>query len=119
MFPDTPKPVSFRGNVIRWSILMALVVIGVVVYLTPVPPPPPGLPVLSVTFFDVGQGDAIFIQSPTGTQMLIDGGRPGAGILSQLSETMGFFDRSLDVVLATHPDKHHIRRVPACVPRPE
>ena len=96
---------------------MALVAIGVVVYLTPAAYGGGGLPVLSVTFFDVGQGDAIFIESPTGTQMLIDGGRPGAGILRRLSEEMGFFDRSLDVVLATHPDKDHIGGLPDVLDR--
>ena len=96
---------------------MTLMAVGAVVYFAPAAYGGGGLPVLSVTFFDVGQGDAIFIQSPTGTQMLIDGGRPGAGILSRLSETMGFFDRSLDVVLATHPDKDHIGGLPDVLDR--
>jgi competence protein ComEC len=62
---------------------------------------------LTVTFLDVGQGDATFIQSPNGTQMLIDGGRD-ASILRRLPEVMGTFDRTIDVVLATHPDSDHI-----------
>lgn len=62
---------------------------------------------LLVTFFDIGQGDAIFIESPTGVQMLIDGG-PDAGVLRRLSHVLGFFDRSIDIVLATHADKDHI-----------
>ncbi len=41
---------------------------------------------LRVTFLDVGQGDAIFIESPTGIQMLIDGG-PGRTIVA-CSETL-------------------------------
>ena len=62
---------------------------------------------LTVVFFDVGQGDATFIESPTGTQVLIDGGK-GSGVLGALSSTMGFFDRSIDMVIATHPDMDHI-----------
>jgi competence protein ComEC len=62
---------------------------------------------LSVTFLDVGQGDAIFIESPTGVQVLIDGG-PNASVLRALSEEMGFLDRSIDIVIATHADKDHI-----------
>jgi competence protein ComEC len=62
---------------------------------------------LLVAFLDVGQGDSIFIESPDGTQVLIDGGK-GSTVLSRLHEMMGFFDRDLDMVLATHPDLDHI-----------
>lgn len=63
--------------------------------------------VLKVVFFDVGQGDAIFIEAPNGNQMLIDGGRD-AQILRRLGTVMPFYDRFIDVVLATHPDADHI-----------
>ncbi|MBI2481971.1 MAG: MBL fold metallo-hydrolase [Candidatus Vogelbacteria bacterium] len=63
--------------------------------------------VLTVFFLDIGQGDAILIEAPNGNQMLIDGGR-GGQILSRLSQIMPWFDRSLDLVIATHPDADHI-----------
>lgn len=62
---------------------------------------------LSVSFLDVGQGDAIFVESPSGRQMLVDGG-PNASVLRRLSERMPWWDRSLDVIVATHPDADHI-----------
>lgn len=62
---------------------------------------------LTVAFLDIGQGDAIFIEAPNGKQMLIDGG-PDGKILQRLSEVMPFGDRSIDIVLATHPDMDHI-----------
>lgn len=62
---------------------------------------------LCVIFFDVGQGDAIYIESPTGVQMLIDGGRD-SNVLQDLSGEVGYFDKTLDYVLATHPDLDHI-----------
>jgi len=62
---------------------------------------------LTVAFLDVGQGDAIFIETPDGVQLLIDGG-PDSGVLRELSTQMPFFDRTLDIVLATHSDKDHI-----------
>ncbi|MEA3399147.1 MAG: ComEC/Rec2 family competence protein [Patescibacteria group bacterium] len=62
---------------------------------------------LKVAFLDVGQGDAIYIETPDGRQMLIDGGADYQ-ILNQLSKIMPFGDRSIDVVLATHPDTDHI-----------
>ncbi len=62
---------------------------------------------LTVAFLDVGQGDAIFIEAPNGNQILIDGGSNSA-VIRELGKVMSFFDRSIDVVVATHPDKDHI-----------
>lgn len=62
---------------------------------------------LRVYFLDVGQGDAVFIKSPSGNEMLIDGGS-GREILKSLSEVMPFNDRKIDVLVATHPDSDHI-----------
>ena len=62
---------------------------------------------LTVTFLDVGQGDATLIESPSGTQVLIDGGKPGS-LIAPLSRALGFFDRDLDMVVATHPDMDHV-----------
>lgn len=66
---------------------------------------------LTVAFLDVGQGDSIFIEAPNGNQLLIDGGL-GASVLRELGALMRFSDRSIDVVLATHPDKDHIGGLP-------
>ena len=62
---------------------------------------------LTVAFLDIGQGDAIFIESPTGVQMLIDGG-PGAVVLQELGEVMPFYDRSIDLLLVSNPDADHM-----------
>lgn len=63
--------------------------------------------VLTVAVLDVGQGDSIYIESPTGVEIVIDGG-PGASILEELPKAMGIFDRSIDTIVATHPDADHI-----------
>lgn len=55
---------------------------------------------------DVGQGDALFIESPTGTQILVDAGSPRK-ILSQLSRVMSPFDRHIDAIIITNPDQDH------------
>lgn len=64
-------------------------------------------PALTVSFLDVGQGDATLIQTPGGAQVLIDGG-PNAGVLRELAAALPVFDMSLDMVIATHPDTDHI-----------
>ena len=62
---------------------------------------------LKVYFFDVGQGDSIFIEAPNGSQVLIDGG-PDGKVLSELAKAMPFYDRDIDVVVASHPHADHI-----------
>lgn len=62
---------------------------------------------LTMRFFDVGQGDAIFIETPSGRQIVIDGG-PSDRIVSKLSEELGFWDRDLDLVVLTHPEADHV-----------
>jgi competence protein ComEC len=63
---------------------------------------------LHVVFLDVGQGDAIFIQTPSGRQVLVDGGPSETALLSQLGRQMPFWDRTLDVMVLTHPDSDHV-----------
>lgn len=62
---------------------------------------------LEVTFFDVGQGDAAFIETPQNQQILIDGG-PDDKVLEKLGKEMPFWDRTLDLVVLTHPDFDHL-----------
>jgi competence protein ComEC len=63
---------------------------------------------LHLYFLDIGQGDGILIQTPSGRQLLIDGGASRERLLTQLGEVMPWWDRSLDIVLATHPDRDHM-----------
>lgn len=62
---------------------------------------------LQVIFFDVGQGDAILIQQGS-RQILIDGGQNGQKMMEKLGEYVPFWDRDIEVIIATHPDQDHI-----------
>lgn len=61
---------------------------------------------LRAAFLDVGQGDAIFIESPTGVQVVIDGG-PDASVVEELSGVMPWWDRTIDALIVTNPDQDH------------
>ncbi|HEY0948358.1 MAG TPA: ComEC/Rec2 family competence protein [Candidatus Paceibacterota bacterium] len=71
---------------------------------------------LTVAFLDVGQGDAIYIESPTGVDLLIDGGKDRSAV-RELPKIMGPLDRKIDIVLATHPDADHIGGLPEVLSR--
>ena len=63
--------------------------------------------ILTVSFLNVGQGDAIFIRAPSGRTVLIDGG-PDVSVLRELGRVMPWYSHSIDVVIPTHPDLDHI-----------
>jgi len=63
---------------------------------------------LEVVFFDVGQGDAIFIVTPKGHQILIDGG-PDSVVLEKLAAEMPFWDRTIDLIILSHPHADHLK----------
>lgn len=92
---------------IRLMVLLLLVALTIVVWMLPRMDSIHSREHLLVHFFDVGQGDAIFIQTPSGIEVLIDGGASN-GVLRSLSQKMSFFDRKIDMVIGTHPDIDHI-----------
>ncbi len=61
---------------------------------------------IEVTFLDIGQGDATFVEWPDGTQMLIDCA-VDARVLEALGRNMDFYDKTIDYLLVTHPDLDH------------
>lgn len=86
-------------------LLGALATFCIVVWILVFANTPSGL--LRVAVLDVGQGDAIYIESPTGSQVIVDGG-PDDSLLRDLPKVMPLFDRSLDAIVETHPDADHL-----------
>lgn len=68
-------------------------------------PSPPAR--LQVTVLDVGQGDSILIESPGGRDVLVDGG-PGGAVLRGLGGELSWRDRSIELVVLTHPQADHL-----------
>ena len=62
--------------------------------------------ILTVAFLNVGQGDSIYIESPTHHQMIVDGG-PNGAILSEIGKLMPWYDHYIDVLMISSPDVDH------------
>lgn len=62
---------------------------------------------LSVYFLNIGQGDATYIKTAAGDDILIDAGKNEAGdIVVDYLKQLGV--DSIEVMIATHPDSDHI-----------
>lgn len=60
-----------------------------------------------VVFFDVGQGDAILIKTPQKHYILVDGGA-GDVVLEKLGNEIPFFNKTIDLVILSHPHDDHV-----------
>ncbi len=67
---------------------------------------------VQVTFLDVGQGDAAFIEFPTGETVLVDGGRQRAGKFGVAPFLWQRRVRQIDLLITTHPQFDHIGGLP-------
>ena len=103
-------------RVLKWPLITAICMIGILACVSIVLSRSNNDGFLHVTYLNVGQGDATLIESPTGRQILIDGGR-GNLVLGPLNRAMGFFDRDIDMIIATHPDADHIGGLVAVLKR--
>lgn len=87
----------------RAAIVFGLVAVSALIFArATAPPAAPG--VLTVSFLDVGQGDATLIQHPDGSAVLFDGGPPEARVARLLR---GAGVRRLSAVVMTHASRDH------------
>lgn len=71
---------------------------------------------LHLHIFDIGQGDAMLVVTPTGSQIVIDGG-PNLSLLEHLGDYMPFTDRTIELLILSHPDADHITALPSVLQR--
>lgn len=60
---------------------------------------------MRAVFFDVGQGDAIMVESASGARILIDGGEDEYVLKEKLRD---YGVRRIDLIILTHPDSDHV-----------
>src|SRR3990172_10986008 len=62
---------------------------------------------LSLKFYDVGQGDSVFIRTPAGYKIVVDGG-PNNKVVNYLDKDLDLWDRKIDLLVLTHPQADHL-----------
>lgn len=89
------------GRVVLAGLLAAALLFGITLPLRPL-----GADAgMRITFIDVGQGDAVLIQAPSGVNVLVDGGLDDR-VLTEDLRSRGV--RYIDAVVVSHPDSDHI-----------
>ena len=74
-------------------------------------------PALAVSVLDVGQGDAILLESADGRRLLVDGGPDPDLLVRRLDERIPTWDRHIDIALLTHPHEDHAGGLAGLPPR--
>ncbi len=62
---------------------------------------------LKIYFFDIGQGDGLLIRTPGHQNIVIDGG-PDNTFISKIGQVLPFYDRTIDLMVLTHPHADHL-----------
>ncbi len=88
---------------LKWYILLLLTIVSILLWSAAIHENRTGLKFVAL---NIGQGDSLFIESPTGVQVLIDGG-PGNSLMRELPRVLPWYDKHIDVVIVTNPDKDH------------
>lgn len=91
---------------LRYGYLLSGIAIGLTLLFSFIFSLPDGK--LHVVFCNVGQGDGAYIRFPDGRDMVVDGG-PDDTILQCLGKYMPFWDRKIDIVALSHPQKDHMQ----------
>ena len=74
---------------------------------------------LHVWLLDVGHSNAVLLQTPSGAQMLVDGGRFPSRLLTAIGDRLPFYDRRIEILAITHPDKWDTAAIRAVLERYE
>ena len=99
-----PKAADFVSRLPKKWIIPPLLVVAILVSVAAATMPDDNL---HISFLDVGQGDAILIQKGN-QQVLVDGGPSPQAISLGLGSKMPFWDRTIDLMILTHPSADHV-----------
>jgi len=89
-----------RAPLRPWIVLGATIALATPLVLQPGPPS-----VATVTFVDVGQGDAVLVRDPSGLVAVVDGGREPVAFDDALRR---YGVRKIDLLVVTHGDDDHV-----------
>jgi competence protein ComEC len=103
--PQVSKASGFFSKVPKKWVISPLLIAAILLWVAVLNTPDDKL---HVSILDVGQGDAILVQTPSHQNILIDGGPSPRAIDLELSKKLPFWDRTVDLVILTEPQADHM-----------
>jgi competence protein ComEC len=67
---------------------------------------------LKISILDVGQGEAVLVQTPSGANILVDGGPSGSALTRALARQLPLFTRDLDLLVVASPRDESLGALP-------
>jgi competence protein ComEC len=107
---------SLRRRLTAYTVIACGAILVVLIWATALSQPDGKL---HVWFLDVGDGNAVLIQTPHGAHILIDGGPNPTRLRRGVGDALPFWDRSLDMLIITQPRNSAIDALPALLDRYE
>jgi competence protein ComEC len=98
------RAISHFRKYIKWYFLILLFLLCTIVWSVVAREDRDGK--LTFAVLNIGQGDALFIESPTGVQVVVDGG-PNNNLMREISSVLPWYDRHVDMMVITNPDRDH------------
>ena len=94
-----------RSILLPWPVVLVVCAAAVLVWTSALNQQPRRL---RVVFADVGQGDMTVITTPAGNTIVVDGGPDRSRAAEVLGNLLPFWDRTLELLVLTHPHEDHI-----------
>jgi competence protein ComEC len=103
--PQVGKASDFFSRMPKKWVISPLLIAAIFIWVAVLNTPDDNL---HVSILDVGQGDAILVQTPGHQNILIDGGPSPRAIDLELSKKLPFWDRTIDLIILTEPQADHM-----------
>jgi competence protein ComEC len=114
-FKEKFRSFGQRAGSVGVGSVIVILVIGLLLVWRAAMAVPDGL--LHVTFLDVGSADGVFIKTPSGKNILINGGESVTVLSDNLGRRVSSFDRKLDWLIVAATDEEQIAALPRVLER--
>jgi competence protein ComEC len=114
-FREWTRSLGQRAGTVGVGSVIVILAIGLILVWRAAVAIPDGL--LHVTFLDVGSADAVLIQTPSGKNILVNGGESVTTLSDELGRRLSAFNRKLDWLIIAGTDEEQVAALPRVLER--